>query len=206
MRRFARTDAPGLDDAIVERGWARTRPRPARKWRAAGASRGDKRARARAPGLDPSAAVGRRRNGFWAAPAQICEGHAQEDAPRRLAQRLRSRRRAGQVVVVDGLAMEAPKTKQAISLLKALGVDGQRVLVIVAERDVAVERSFSNLPDAKTLLSGYLNVRDLLGYDTVVFAKEAVQPVENWLAVEAKAEGEVMQEGAVAVAAEAGEE
>ncbi len=80
------------------------------------------------------------------------------------------------------------------------------VLVIVAERDVAVERSFSNLPDAKTLLSGYLNVRDLLGYDTVVFAKEAVQPVENWLAVEAKAEGEVMQEGAVAVAAEAGEE
>ena len=47
---------------------------------------------------------------------------------------------------------------------------------------------------------------DLLGYDTVVFAKEAVQPVENWLAVEAKAEGEVMQEGAVAVAAEAGEE
>lgn len=114
--------------------------------------------------------------------------------------------RAGQVVVVDGLAMDAPKTKQAISLLKALGVDGQRVLVIVAERDVAVERSFSNLPDAKTLLSGYLNVRDLLGYDTVVFATEAVQPVENWLAVEAKAEGEVMQEGAVAVAAEAGEE
>ncbi len=114
--------------------------------------------------------------------------------------------RAGQVVVVDGLAMDAPKTKQAVALLKALGAEGQRVLVILAEQDMAVQRSFSNLPDAKTLSSGYLNVRDLLGYDTVVFAKEAIQPVENWLAVKAKAENAVMQEGAVAEAAEAGEE
>jgi large subunit ribosomal protein L4 len=114
--------------------------------------------------------------------------------------------RAGQVIVIDGLALDAPKTKQAVAMLKALGIDGQRVLVIVAEPDMAVQRSFANLPGAKTLLSGYLNVRDLLGYDAVVFAKEAIQPVETWLAVEAKAEGAAMQEGAVAEAAGAGEE
>lgn len=113
---------------------------------------------------------------------------------------------AGQVVVVDGLAMDAPKTKQAVAMLKALGVDGQSVLVVVAEPNVAIQRSFSNLPDAKTLLSGYLNVRDLLGYDTVVFAREAIEPVESWLAVKARAGDSAADEGEVAATAGAGEE
>lgn len=119
---------------------------------------------------------------------------------------LSAKARAGQVVVVDGLAMEAPKTKQAVAMLKALGMDGQSVLVVVADRNPAIQRSFSNLPDAKTLLSSYLNVRDLLGYDAVVFAREAIEPVENWLAVAAGAGREAEEEGEVAAAAGAGEE
>ncbi len=114
--------------------------------------------------------------------------------------------RAGQVVVIDGLAMDAPKTKQAVSLLKALGMDGQTVLVIVAEKNMPIQRSFSNLPDAKTLLGGYLNVRDLLGYDTVVFAREAIEPVESWLAVAAKTEDAGEPEGEAVAAVGAGEE
>ena len=76
-----------------------------------------------APGLDPSAAVGRR-NGFWAAPAQYVKDMPKKMRPPCAGPSLKAGR---QVVVVDGLAMEAPKTKQAIPLLKALGVDGQRV-------------------------------------------------------------------------------
>lgn len=94
---------------------------------------------------------------------------------------LSSKAQAGQIFVIDQLALEQPKTKRAVQLLSDLGFEEQSVLVVLADRDMAVERSFSNLPQAKTLVGGFLNVRDLLGYDTVVFAKEAIAPVESWL-------------------------
>jgi large subunit ribosomal protein L4 len=94
---------------------------------------------------------------------------------------LSSKARAGRIVVIDALVMEQPKTKRAIEMLSALGFEDQTVLLILAENDMAVERSFSNLPSTRTLLGGFLNVRDLLGYDTVLIAREAIQPVENWL-------------------------
>ncbi len=92
--------------------------------------------------------------------------------------------RAGQIVIIDGLMMEQPKTKAAVEMLNNLGASGQSVLVVLADRDMAIERSFSNLPKTKTLLGGYLNVKDLLGYDMVVFSISAVEPVESWLDVE----------------------
>ena len=83
---------------------------------------------------------------------------------------LSSKAQAGQIVVIDELAMEQPKTKRAVELLSELGFAEQSVLVVLADRDMAVERSFSNLPKAKTLLGNFLNVRDLLGYDTVLIS------------------------------------
>jgi large subunit ribosomal protein L4 len=38
-----------------------------------------------------------------------------------------------------------------------------------------------NLPAVKLIFSGYLNVRDLLGYDAIVMATGAVEQVEAWL-------------------------
>lgn len=94
---------------------------------------------------------------------------------------LSSKAQAGQIVVIDELSMDEPKTKRAAEMLASLGVAEESVLVVLAESDMAVERSFSNLPQAKTLLGGYLNVRDLLGYGMVLMSKEAIEPVEKWL-------------------------
>lgn len=92
---------------------------------------------------------------------------------------------SGQVVVLDGLKMDTPKTKQALAMLQALGVADQSVLLVLAERDDTVFRSINNLPQVKLLQSSYLNVRDLLGYDVVVMANDAVELVEAWLGGEA---------------------
>lgn len=92
---------------------------------------------------------------------------------------------AGQLVVLDGLKMSEAKTKQAAALFKALGVNEQNVLFVVAERDQNVDRSVRNLPTVKLIQSGYLNVRDLLGYDVLVMAKDAVEWVEVWLGTDA---------------------
>lgn len=104
---------------------------------------------------------------------------------------------AGQIVVLDGLQLEEAKTKVAVKMLKALGLNDQNVLFVVAEKDANVDRSLHNLPTVKTLQSGYLNVRDLLGYDVLLIAKEAVERVEAWLRTDAAQAGDT---GELAVA------
>jgi large subunit ribosomal protein L4 len=97
---------------------------------------------------------------------------------------------AQQIVVVDGLKMDAPKTKEMIKLFNALGLGEQSVLLVLPGHDMPVERSARNLPKVKTLLTHYLNIRDLLGYDVVVFARPAVDQVHAWLG-QAKPEEEM---------------
>jgi len=91
---------------------------------------------------------------------------------------------AGQLIVLDNISMEAPKTKAMVELLDALGIDDQSVLLVLPQQAAAVQRSARNLPQVKTLLANYLNIHDLLGYDAVVLSHESLKHIENWLALE----------------------
>ena len=74
------------------------------------------------------------------------------------------------IVVVDEIAMSEPKTRLMADALSKL-VGGSSALVLMAEKDQSydtVMQSADNLEEAKVLLAGYLNIRDLLGYDKVV--------------------------------------
>lgn len=88
---------------------------------------------------------------------------------------------AEQIVVVDTLPFETPKTKNMVQALRALGVTSDSVLLVLAEKSLGVQGSASNLPNVKTILSGYLNIRDLLGYDKVLLSRDALDAVELWL-------------------------
>ena len=88
---------------------------------------------------------------------------------------------AGQIVVLDQWQIDAPKTKTMLNALVALGVANSSVLMVLPEKNVTVQRSANNLSNVKTLLAGYLNIRDLLGYDTVLLSKDAVGYIEEWL-------------------------
>ncbi len=85
-----------------------------------------------------------------------------------------------QIVVLDELAMEAPKTKQMLQVLGALKLDSS-VLILLPAKDAAVEMSARNLPRVKTLLANYLNVRDLLGYEYVLMPKGSLEVIESIL-------------------------
>ena len=73
------------------------------------------------------------------------------------------------IVVVDELALQEPKTRLMASALNAL-VGGASALVLIPEKGSyeTVIRSTRNLPDAKILVAGYLNIRDLLVFEKVV--------------------------------------
>src|ERR671935_89346 len=54
----------------------------------------------------------------------------------------------GKLAVVSGLSFDGPRTKDAVGVLDALGLEG-RVLMVLAGPDEAVEKSFRNLPNVK---------------------------------------------------------
>jgi len=74
-----------------------------------------------------------------------------------------------QVIVLDQIEFEQPKTQEMVSLLAHLDLH-ESVLIAMPENDWAVEKSAANLGDVKTLRVQYLNVADLLGYELSALA------------------------------------
>ncbi|MDQ3574112.1 MAG: 50S ribosomal protein L4 [Actinomycetota bacterium] len=74
----------------------------------------------------------------------------------------------GRVAVVDGWSFEAPRTKEAVAALAALGMEGQ-VLVVVPNDDEVASKSFRNLPEVVVIPARELNAYDVLASDWVVF-------------------------------------
>ena len=80
------------------------------------------------------------------------------------------------VVVVEELALSEVKTRVMVETLRNL-VGQSTALVLLPEKDQAYEqamRTSNNLADAKILLAGYLNIRDLFGYDKLILPVKAL--------------------------------
>lgn len=84
-----------------------------------------------------------------------------------------------QIIVVESLAMSAPKTKDFTAVMKALGVT--KGLVVLPGRDVNVEKSASNVDGVKTLHAKYLNIRDIFKYDLLVVPVASIDVIKEWL-------------------------
>jgi len=78
------------------------------------------------------------------------------------------------VTVVRGLTFDAPRTKEAVAALSALGVAG-KALVVLADWDQPTVRSFRNLPSVHTLVVDQLNTYDVLESDVVVIDEAALE-------------------------------
>lgn len=85
-----------------------------------------------------------------------------------------------QLVVLDSLSMDAPKTAAFADMLDRLSVDGS-VLVLLPEADMNVELSARNLPYVKTVRATCLSVRDLLGYDFLMMPLASVDVIHRML-------------------------
>ena len=146
------------------------------------------RAEVRGGGAKPwkQKGTGRARQGSSRSPQWTGGGVALGPKPRSYKQRtpkkmvqlalrsvLSDRAALERVVVIDSWGFTAPKTKDAVAALKALGVDG-RVLVVVGHEDQVARKSFQNLPDAHVLLAGELNAYDVLCSDWVVFTSDTL--------------------------------
>ena len=82
------------------------------------------------------------------------------------------------IIVLDELNFDAPKTKQVVSMLKNLNVDA-KTLIVLAEKNENVEKSARNIEGVKFALVNTLNVYDILNYDKFIITKEAVKKAEE---------------------------
>jgi large subunit ribosomal protein L4 len=81
-----------------------------------------------------------------------------------------------QIVLLDELKLEQPKTKDFVAMLERLEASGS-ALVLLSEKNETVEKSARNIPNVKTLRANYLNIRDLLGYDTVLIPLDSLDVI-----------------------------
>jgi large subunit ribosomal protein L4 len=94
-----------------------------------------------------------------------------------LSQRLREEA----VTVVDALALEGFKTRRIVEILGALGLGGERVLIVIEAADERVERSARNLPGVKVLRAEGLNVYDVLRHGKLLLTRAAVERIQQRL-------------------------
>ena len=132
---------------------------------------------------------GSRRSPIWVgggkAHGPVVRGHGKR-MPRQMRQAalrcaLSEKASRAQIVVVDELTFDQPKTKTMVGVLAALAPNAGSSLVVLPDRNDAVEKSVRNLDTASTLRASYLNIRDLMGHDMVVLPLASIEVIRSHL-------------------------
>ena len=82
------------------------------------------------------------------------------------------------IVVIDAIRVDAPKTKEFAAFLKAVNVTG-KALVVTAEADTNVVKSGRNIPGCQVTFANLINVYDIVNADKLVVDQAALQKIEE---------------------------
>ena len=135
--------------------------------------------------------TGRHRQGHSTDPSQIGGGIVFAPKPRdyrytlpkklrRLAMKsvLSSKVAEKEIIVLDELKFEAPKTKEMVKMLEAVKAE-KKALIVTAEKDYNVVKSAANIPGVRTALVTTMNVYDIINHTNFIVTKEAVEKIEE---------------------------
>ncbi|MBN2796168.1 MAG: 50S ribosomal protein L4 [Clostridia bacterium] len=135
--------------------------------------------------------TGRARQGTIRAPHYIGGGVAFGPKPRDYSYKLPKRVKrlalfsalsakvaAGEVIVLDELAMTAPKTKDMIKILSNIKAE-KKSLIVLPQVDENVIKSSNNIPGVLTTFVGQLNVYDILNHNNFVITKQTLETIEE---------------------------
>ena len=135
--------------------------------------------------------TGRHRQGSTTDPSQIGGGIVFAPKPRnyryavpkkvkKLALRsaLSAKVADGEIIVLDELKFDAPKTKEMAATLKNINA-AKKALIVTAEKDDNVVRSAANIPGVRTVLASNMNVYEIVNHTSFIVTKEAVKKIEE---------------------------
>ena len=135
--------------------------------------------------------TGRHRQGSTTDPSQIGGGVVFAPKPRdyryslpkkmrRLAMKsaLSAKVIENEIIVLDELTFEAPKTKEMVKVLENVKA-GKKALIVMAEKDENVVKSAANIPGVRTALVGTMNVYEIINHTNFIVTKAAVEKIEE---------------------------
>jgi len=135
--------------------------------------------------------TGRARQGSTTAPNHVGGGVVFAPKPRdyrysvpkkvkRLAMKsvLTSKVQEDEIIVIDELSFEAPKTKEMVSFLKAVGA-AKKALIVTSEKEENVVKSAANLPGIETTYVGRMNVYEILNHTSFIVTQDAARKIEE---------------------------
>ena len=151
------------------------------------------RAEVRGGGRKPFRQKGteRHRQGSTTDPSQVGGGVVFAPKPRsyrytlpkklrRLAMKsaLSSKVEEKEIIVLDELKFDAPKTKEMVKVLENIKA-GKKALIVMAEKDENVIRSAANIPGVRTELVSTMNVYEIINHPSFIVTKDAINKIEE---------------------------
>ena len=135
--------------------------------------------------------TGRARQGSRRAPNHVGGGIVFAPKPRsyrysinkkvrRLATKsvLTSKVQENELIVIDDIKFEAPKTKEMVKMLAAVNAE-KKALIVLPEVDKNVIKSASNIPGVQTTIVTALNVYDMLNHNSLILTQDAVNKIQE---------------------------
>ncbi|MDD5987833.1 MAG: 50S ribosomal protein L4 [Eubacteriales bacterium] len=135
--------------------------------------------------------TGRHRQGSSTDPSQIGGGIVFAPKPRsyrynvpkslrRLAMKsaLSAKVQDNEMIVLDELSLEAPKTKEMVKILSNVNAD-KKALIVTAEKNENVVKSASNIPGVRTAVVTSMSVYDIVNHTNFIITKDAISKLEE---------------------------
>jgi len=135
--------------------------------------------------------TGRARQGTTTAPNFVGGGIAFAKKPRDFSYRLNKKVKRlalksalsakvnnNELIVIDELSLEAPKTKDMVNILSSVKA-AKKALIVTADKNENVIRSANNIKGVATSEALGMNVYQILHHDTCIITKDAVQKIEE---------------------------
>jgi len=91
---------------------------------------------------------------------------------------LSAKTRDGELMILESLRLDEPKTKEMVNILSALGVDSS-ALIVTDMPEGNVVKSARNLTGIKTMPANLLNIVDILSHKMLLMTETAVRKAEQ---------------------------
>ncbi len=83
-----------------------------------------------------------------------------------------------ELIVIDSLSLDSPKTKDMVEILNTIQAD-KKALIVIRRPDENIIKSARNIPTVMTTNANTLNVYDILKYNSLIITKDALDEIEE---------------------------
>ncbi len=84
------------------------------------------------------------------------------------------------VMVVEDFTQSVPKTREVANVLKAIGVDGRKIMFIIQDKDEILYKSTRNIPNLTIEMAENANTYDVMNADILIFTRISIDRVKEY--------------------------